>query len=308
VHIDYDRAGRITKKTSPLGQTNTYLYDPFGSLISSKEAGYLKKEWVYDPMGRCIEECEIDTEGIRRSTHFSYDAKGRLISKVDPQLNTTYQTYDSKGRCIQSILPSVEDEQGLSYCPRITYDYDSYGNLSRTTTPSGASTCTDYTALRKPISITHPDGGRTQHIYANNETRLKTTHPDGTDEHFVYDHLKRMIKKTVVGCDGQVLEEESWNYNTLHLLSHTDPLGLTTYYTYDGMGRLIMEKAEESCIYYTYDSLGFLEKKIDNDTTYMTIHDAQGRLIKQWVEDQNGRQEELMESFYDAENRKIQRY
>lgn len=306
VYIDYDRSGRITKTTSPLGQPNTYLYDPFGSLISAKEAGYLKKEWVYDPMGRSIEECEIDTEGMRRSTHLSYDAKGRLISKTDPQWNTTYQTYDSKGRCTQSILPSVEDEQGLSYCPTITYGYDGYGNLSRTTTPSGASTWTDYTALRKPILITHPDGGQTQHIYASNETRLKTTHPDGTHEDFVYDHLKRMIKKTVVGCDGQILEEESWDYNTLHLVSYTDPAGLTTYYNYDGMGRLIMEKAEESCIYYTYDSLGFLEKKINNDTTYITIHDVEGRLIKHWVEDQNGRQEELMESFYDAENRKIQ--
>ncbi|MCX6987961.1 MAG: hypothetical protein NTZ52_00390 [Chlamydiae bacterium] len=306
VYTEYDHMGNVAKKITPLGQENTYLYDPFGSRIQSKEVGSLEKKWTYDAMGRCLQEEEIDNEGISRCTSFLYDAKGRLLSKTDPQGNTTHQAYDYQGRCVVSTLPQVEDEHGVMYEPRILYDYDRYGNLSSTTTPRDETTHTEYTSLRKPVCITHPDGGQTRHVYGKNETLHSTTHPDGTTVYFAYDYLKRMTEKRVLSADSELLTEEHWTYNPLHLLSHTNSLGLTTYYKYDDAGRLIEERAEEHSKTYAYDTLGFRQKTTDHQTSYIELHDVAGRVIKQWIEDERGHQENIMEFIYDEENRKVE--
>ncbi|NGX47348.1 MAG: tRNA3(Ser)-specific nuclease WapA [Chlamydiae bacterium] len=299
IHFEYDERGNLIKQTTPLGRKNTFSYDEFGNLKASKEIGHLEKKFEYDFAGRpktCIENGKI--------TRSTYDIKGRLLEQIDKNETTIYQEYDSFGRCIKTCFPTVLNEEGTAYTPIVTSSYDIQGNLTTCTNPRGETTSTTYNILRKPVIIEYPDGNYIQHSYTKDGNIAKTTYPDQTEVHFTYDPWQRMTSKTTLSADGEILSEETWTYNTFHLLSYTNPMGLTTHYKYDELGRKIEERAEDRILTYSYDSLGFLEKITQGGMTKVQKHNVEGEVIEEWEEDSSGKIENHMRFFYDEEGRK----
>lgn len=300
LYTDYDSQGHVIRKTTPLGQENRFVYNAQGLLIESKEVGSPQKIYTYNPSGTPL-SCN---EGGRVS-YTLYDPKGRLISQTDPRGNTTTQRYDSFGKCIETQFPKIQNAKGEVYHPLARFTYDDTGNLASTTTGEATVTRTLYNTLRKPILITHPDETQTRHIYNKTGNLVTTIHPDGTQEQFIYDFLQRMISKTILSAENECLSEEKWEYNSFHLISHTDERGLLTTYTYDGAGRLIEERADGRFKAYAYDPLGFLQTTSDGNLIHHEIHDDAGRTVTTWTEDLIGKRENVMSFVYDQENRKI---
>ena len=300
IFTDYDDFGRVERKTTPLGQENTYLFDKLGHLKEAKEVGSPKKTYSYDATGFQA-SVETDTGQI---TTTEYDTKGRLLSETDAKDNRTTHSYDHFGNRQKTTFPKTKDEQGLVYEPIAKFGYDIHGNLTSAEMPLGETTQTFYNILRKPIRIIQADGTELRHFYNKNGTLAKTIYPDGTEVHCKYDLFQRMTSKTIHSKAGKVLDSETWDYSSFQLTSHTDSRGLKILFTYDGAGRKTCEEAEDRKTTFTYDALGFLGKTDNRTVAQIQKHGVGGLITEQWEEDSQGRIENHMLFFYDKENRK----
>jgi RHS repeat-associated protein len=208
------------------------------------------------------------------------------------------------GRCISTHFPETLDEKQCTYRPSVSFSYDLQGNLTSVSAET-ATTTTIYNTLRKPLKIIHPDGTCLRHTYSKRGTLIRTTHPDGTHTDCTYDRFQRITSKQTFSSDEELLSAETWQYNAFHLLAYTDPNGLTTYSTYDPIGRLSATQVESHKVSYTYDPLGFLESTVEAEIEHVEIHDQGGRIIQKWEEIQ-GKIENLTTFSYDEENRKTE--
>lgn len=288
LETEYDDRGHVTSQSTPLGRKNLYRYNSKGQLLESEEVGLLKKIYTYDPMGRMLCFEEVDNENNRKTSFNTYDSKGRITSQTDFLGRTTYQSYDAFGRCIQTQFPETKDESEHVYTPCVDFTYDVSGNLASHTNPRRETTRTEYNVFQKPTLITRADGTKILHFYYKNGMLSKTIEPDRTEIQYGYDPFLRMTSKKVYSAHGEILLEESWNYDTFQMLSHTDEKGLTTTFSYDESGKKISEVTTSGecsrSIFYSYDPLGFLQKATSEDISQVEIHDEQGHILEKWEE------------------------
>ena len=231
IRYEYDELGRKVKiilpdpdGDGPLGENTTlYGYDAQGNLqyvtdTLGTELGDPNHttEYVYDSLGRKIEEILPDPDGDgplgRPTTYYHYDANGNLdwatdalgTEAEDPNHTTEY-IYDEAGRLIQEILPDPDGDGPLD-APITRYFYDLNGNIRYVVDPRG----TDY------------------------EDKSFTTE-------YVYDNLGRKVAEIAHDPDGsgplaapvtQYVYDASGNLDSV-----IDSLGQVTKYTYDLLGR-----------------------------------------------------------------------
>ena len=305
IYKEYDRFGNCIHTATSYGEKNKYEYDKCNRLIFKKEIGELAHRFFYDTQGNIYKEQQIDADGFIKEKITEFDLKGHPIRQQDFFGNWTFQEYDCFGRCIKTILSSVLDENGDSYEPQISYGYDKLGNLCFVQDPRGCITKTEYTTLRKPCKITSAEGFVTEHKYNLNDTIKETKHPDGSLECFEYDPFGRVTNKKIFSAQNDLLSEEVNSFSTFHKESSKDDKGLTTYYEYDGAGRLILENTSGRLKQYEYDDLGFLSSSKEGPIKKVQIHDEAGRVSQAWDEDENQKKENWIQFFYDEENRKI---
>ncbi len=309
IHYDYDAAGRVTKKSNPLGTYEVYQYDELGRLIYSKEVGSPEKWITYHHSGYPLSCREMDRAGKETTLQFHYDLKGRLLSQTDPYGNITTQVYDTFGHCIETHFPKSLDETGKAYTPTVLFSYDVVGNLTSTQTPKGEITRTIYNSHRKPCKIIQADGSEIVHYSTKTGLIEETIYPDGTRIFYTYDPFQQMTSKQVIDKAGAVLSYETWDYSSFQLRSKTDTRGLTTFYTYNGAGKKLQERSEDRIIEYTYDALGFLETVKQGSETLVEIHDVMGRTVQTWKENDKkendrGDRENVMSFEYDTDHQK----
>ncbi len=304
LYFDYDDYGNLIKKTTPEQRVNSYQFDTLGRLIECKEVGKSKKHIKYTPSGKISEEYEMDSQDQARITNYTYDIKGRLISKTDYLNQSTKQIYDSFGHCVQTQLPATWDEHGELFILKVDFSYDMDGNLIRYQNPLGQAHHTAYTSFRKPYLIIQPDGSCTKHTYSKYNTLERTDHPDKSYTTFCYDGWYRMTQKSTFSSCHELLSEEYWDYDSFHLLKYVDTYGLATKYTYDGAGRLIEESTDNRSLFYEYDPLGNLEKKHINSSSFIEYHNFEGMVIESYEQESDGQKENHTSFTYDEEGRK----
>ena len=306
INTSYNAKGKITSQTTPLGLKNQYIYNSLGLLTKIKEVSKPTKNYSYDSMSRPYCCTEIDFKKNRKEIYTTYDLKGRLISKKDHRGRVTNQKFDSFGRCVETQLSEIVDDEGLLYNPIIQFSYDIEGNIISYKTPLNEETATFYNLYKKPCKIVQADGCEIKHIYYKNGDLFKTIYPDRTYVVYQYDALNRMTSKEIFSKQNILLSQEMWNYNSFHLISYINPVGLTTYYEYDCSGKLIYEKSGDREKRYFYDSLGYLERVSEKGVTHVQIHNIEGQIIEQWDEDDYVVKENYMQFFYDEEGCKIE--
>lgn len=288
ISMEYDRAGRMTCKTFPLGGQNHTVYDKWGNPIEIKEVGFPHKYIKYDKFHRPI-SCRMSN----RESRSVYDQKGRIILEIDYKGAETRFYYDAFGRCIKKILPMVPDETGEDYHPEILYAYDIAGNCISETAPDGAITKTSYNISGKPLETVFADGSTTTNIYYINGDLKQTTDQGGGVTTFEYDPLHRLVKSK----KGEF--EELWEYEGVFLKTHTNQRGLVTTYQWDEFGRKISETLEDRKKEFFYNEQGFLEEVKEGDIYTIHRFDIEGNIIET---SQNGFNKITYE--YDLEGRK----
>ncbi len=187
IRFTSDSAGHVTKVTRPDGAAWTLTYSG-GNLAAITDADGHTTRYSYDSSGRMVTVTAPD--GVTYLTN-SYDAQGRVVKQVNGEGHTTSISYatgqtsytdttgatttftmDSSWRVTKVVTPlghtittgydnwqtaSSTDGDGNT----TSYAYDSDGNLTTVTKPSGAQASYAYTAQGDLTSTTDADGHTT---------------------------------------------------------------------------------------------------------------------------------------------------
>jgi RHS repeat-associated protein len=257
-----------TQVTDPLGNLLTLEYDPQGNLTVITEpiehlkppADRLKTTFSYDARGRVLSR----RDQLGAVTQFEYDAAGDLTAVQDPLGNRTEYTYDSVSR-----LLSQRDAAGRT--TRFAYDaldrrvqvmdalgqltqatYDANGNLTSMTDPLGRVTTQEFDPMDRLIRRTDPLGGVETFTYDRRGNLTTYTDAKGQTTTHTYDAQGRRIKTTF--ADGTYVEAVFDSAD--RLLAVRDSEAGTLEYAYDAVDRLLQERSDRGVVSYAYDAVG----------------------------------------------------
>ena len=191
--------------------------------------------------------CKL-TDGLNRSLTFAYNTAGRLITVTDWTARQWKYGYDTLGNLTsyQNPRAAAGKQAGVSYTyysaadganldhamkqytlPKgngMTFEYYINGWVFRhykTLHPSEVVTFT-YNDFRRETVVTDELGNVRHHFFDRNGNPSQVTEPDGGVRTYTYDC------RSTTDCP-----------NPYNKLSETDPVGVTTNYSYDGSGNLI---------------------------------------------------------------------
>jgi RHS repeat-associated protein len=324
---DYDTNGTLAKFTDPLGHTEEYGYDAGHRMTTMKDAkGTVYLTNMYDPTtGRVIKQTladggvylfdyTVDSGGVLTKTTVTdprlykheagYNAAGYLTSDTmalgDPDAQVTTYARNSLNQLVTKTDP-------LGRQTAYTYD-PAYGTiLTRTWLAStAAAATTTYTyatnvpgVYNLPATVTDPLTHVTTMTYDNlgNLTQVKDATNRTVD--MQYDLLGRLLKTTDALAHSTTL-----NYYGADLDNLSDPLGRTTRFFHDAVGRTIsVQDPLNRLTVFDYDALDRVVKTTD----------PQGR-ITQTSYDPNGNRDTLTDALghltrwaYDPQDRLVSR-
>lgn len=302
--VEYDANGNLTSVTDVFGAVITYEYDANGNVIATEDALGNRTIYQYDPAGRLIQTTYAD--GLYESNE--YDVAGRLVQKRDRAGHETRYVYDAVGRVVTIVEPDLTptdptDNPRINYeydavgrmtasinqlGAKIEYQYDPIGNLIRIIDPMGGETIRRYDGESRLVETIDPVERRTRYGYdasGNQESLelndgsifitehdrnglpLRATDAVGVTKHFQYGQYGRLL--AVVEAHGE------WTYSydqAGFLASTTDPLGNTTSFVNDAMGRIVEKTFPDGRTEsYAYDLAGNLISRAQPDGGKITF-------------------------------------
>ena len=328
--------------TDSLGNVSNYSAAPSGGL------------WMMtDLQGSGCSSCSA-----RGNLHNQFDSNGHRIWSVDALGTTTSYRYDSSGNVIEQLTPLNSSTNAITQYVyngfgevtsttdalnhTTTNAYDSHGNLTSVTTPTGSVTQFAYNALGQLTQITDPLSNVTTLTYTtagliatikdaqNNVTtygydahgnRTSVTDAMSNQTAFAYDAGDRL---TTITYPDSTTTTFGYDYRGRRT-SVTDQNGKTTTYAYDDADRLTsVTDAANHVTTYGYDTENNLTSITDaNGHETAFSYDAFSRvtqtnfpssLIETYAYDANNnltsktdRKGQTIGYVYDALNRLIQK-
>ncbi len=277
-----ERLASVTEVAT--GRKITYAYEnQLLSLVTDYEGnvkkfsyasdGYMEKQIKADGSYISFEFREIDgkkrctrtTNEEGKSEYFDYDTENRKMTYTDYDGKVSLYRYDSRGRTISeeksdgSFTYYEYDEENRLICKssnfdRITFSYDSNGNMTEKTHSDGRSEKWTY-SNGLLSSFTDRDGFKQSYFYDSQALMTDIYCSSSLLYHFEYDSDKKLSSttdctgnKTTIKYDsnGNVTEKsvfapgsakasltEKWTYDSENRpSSYTDGLGRKTTYSY----------------------------------------------------------------------------
>ncbi|WP_431929876.1 LamG-like jellyroll fold domain-containing protein [Nonomuraea jabiensis] len=297
--LEYDDAGRLTKKTTPnnkatlytvnpVGETTaitdpltnktTTAYDLAGRMIKTTDGNDNATVAEYDLAGRQIAAKDLDATGaVLRTFGYGYDAAGNKTSTTSPEGHVTKQAFDALNR-LTSLTEPVSAGESIT----TSFGYDATGARTRLTDGRGNATWTSYNSLGLPETVTepataaHPDAAdRTwTHLYDAAGNPAATIQPGGVRIDRIFDHLDRLTKESGAG-GGATAAERTFDYDLAG--RRTIAGNLTVDYNDRGLPlKVTRDSTQETA--YAYDGLGNPTQRIDAAGTATFTYDNANRL------------------------------
>jgi RHS repeat-associated protein len=269
-YYNYDENQRLVEIVDGDGNTYTYTYEPNGNLSSKTTPDSLTATYTYDETGRLLSKTLTnDTGEVVLSFEYVLDKNGNRIS-VTTEEGTTKYTYDARGQLVSVLEPSG----------RLTeYTYDAAGNCLEKTVTINYSGPQDQ---GKKIGITEIIEGVLSHEDFKGKKKGIRENIIGILDELLNDNkggyqgekkgLKRIILEVI---SGKPITAATYTYNSLGQLTqvHNPISGKTINQVYDANGNLV--KSEETT--YAYDSNNLLIKVESPQDTVSFTYDTQGR-------------------------------
>lgn len=251
------RKGDLWKVTNSLGQvTETLSYDGAGRVLSSKDLNGVVSDMQYDLRGRLtarkVRGANASVETDDAITRIEYWPTGLVKKVIQPHGAFTQYTYDTAHR-----LTDITDNAGNT----IHYTLDNAGNRTQEDTKDPGN------VLKRTLSRVYNQLGQLQtqadaqahptgFTYDANGNTNTVTDALGRIADNDYDPLNR-LSRTLQNMGG-INSETKFAYDAQdNLTQATDPKGLNTAYTYNGLGDLTQLASPDTGITdYTYDSAG----------------------------------------------------
>lgn len=265
----YDTAHRRQQRTDVAGNTIEYTYDANSNLIGITEH----------------EHSDIGSPDQTYTTTASYDQLDRFTSQTDNQGNQTQYAYDSRNNQVLSLDP-YGNETRTEY-DGLNRETATHRQLTSTGTGDGTPTGTITTRQHwddstRLVGRTDGRGNRSSYSYDAQDRRTGTEYADGTAETETYDVHGNVITRT----DG-VGNSTDNTYDPLNRLTQRDITPApgvepsTTYeqYAYDGLGRLVEARDNDSDVTLSYDSMSNLTRETLNGKATTTRYDGEGNRI-----------------------------
>lgn len=297
----YTWDGRTSSETDANGNVTSYTYDGMGNQIRITDAlGNITLNY-YDRTGNntAIVSSKNYIAGAELAdmehTAFTYDALGRVLKQTE-----VYRK--------MSLDSSYEwTKEWVSIAVK-TYEYDTFGNVIKTTDALGNVTEYGYNLAGALESTTDGETAERNLPYTVNYTynglgqKVKESH-QGSEYEYAYDGAGNLLKTVVNG-----VTKSSATYDLLnHALTVTDGKGNTTIQTWNAFGKISSAvtpgdgTVDSNTTIYQYDVLGNLKYILDSMgkvTTY--AYDGLGRNTQVITSDQAGSQKIATAAAYDA--------
>ena len=271
----YDGFHNMTSVTNLLGKTTSYAYNGYGQKTSETDALSIVTGFnYYDTSSPSKYRLQTITRDGKTTFGFTYDSKGRILTRTDLTGLTLMYTYNNLDQVTGIAYPDGKQET-YAYspcCPRLL---DSY------TDRTGRTTSYTYDEMRHLIQVKQPDGTLIKYDYDANGNLVKLTDPNSGITTFSYDAVNRLAKKTY--ADGKY---ETYSYDGLGLLKNkanardTAANRITATYSYDPNNNLtgITYTDGTPNVNYAYDDYDRVTSRIDGIGTWGYGYDADSHL------------------------------
>ena len=308
----YNASGQLTSALQYAGNT----YDVSGLASTATLTETTLATWA---AGAGIDRTRI----LRSDT--SYDFCGQVSSvttyaKTDNSGNgvadgsqaTTNFVYDARGRLLQRVEPKGVATTGVANDFVTSFTYDGLGRLLTSTDTLGRVTTTQYDAANRKITVTQADGGVSTNVYDAAGQLLSTAHSDGSttlsSAQYWYDADGRpCMTQDATGVRTFMLYDAAGR-----LVASIDGTGALVEYTYDAADQLV-----RSLSYATRLGAATLASLVNGggnptnpalsavrpattsaDVSEWILYDAAGRAVKT-VDGEGG----VVQTFYDGAGR-----
>jgi RHS repeat-associated protein len=259
---EFNLAGLPTSITHASGtsiaQTTTYGYDGSYNLIAVTDPNEHTTKYGYDAVGD--RTSSKDANG--NETKWTYDGTHDLETMTTPKGETTTIKRDSHGNpeVIERPAPGGKTQ-------KITYKYDSHGDVTSETDPLERTRTYEYDVYGDRESETDPEADKRTWKYNEDSQEIATVSPRGNVKGAEASKFTTKIERDAQGRP----------------LTVTDPLGHTTKDTYDGDGNLeTLTDGNGHTTKYTYDGDNELTKiETTKGTVMETGYDDAGQVISQ---------------------------
>ncbi|CCB90244.1 RHS repeat-associated core domain-containing protein [Simkania negevensis] len=311
LHFHYDEEDRLVEQIDPLGRVRKVDYDVnYNPIFDHDPNENFVLTQRYDNRNRPTVTEQTTISGNKREVAHHYNSLGQKVKEIDFRGNATLQEYDPFGHPTKTVLPKMATAVGYQ-SPEIKRTYNALGKPISETDPEGYETRKWYNARGKPIRILYPDGAEETFTYdLLGQYVMSYTSAEGTKTEYDYDVFDRIIAKRILSAEGTLLSQESFIYDAFKLLSKTDPDGVATSYSYDGVGRKVQEEVLGRVTTYEYDALGRMHRIArwkDNHPEQVLVkdYDLLDRVIEERQEDGDGLVHGLTTYTYDDFSNKI---
>ena len=302
VSFGYDADGRLESFTDANGQVITYSYNDNDLLTEIKEPrqNKLTVEYNTDGTAKTVQEGNIPQKTVFTRTPEGYldvtTANGKLLGFAHSGY-ALIQQVDAYGKITELKRTEQNDQYLLSEIvqrPKIDggpgettqYDYDTSGNVTKTTNDLGLTSELEYNDANNPHLVTrmvefHASGQTgivTDFIYDTKGNLTDITNALGENVHYTY--TTQGLVQSVTDGLGKV---GTYDYDTRgNLKKVTDPENNETEYEHDAAGRLLWQK--DPMGHYTYfepdANDNVVETKNNRQFTVNTDYDVNNNLKK----------------------------
>jgi len=292
--FDYDSISRVVKRTDPNGHTLQYEYDKECNLTALLNQNEERYSFEYDGNQRLIKEIGFD----ERVQQYKYNNSGQLIQHTDAGEVQTYFERDSQGQIrkkkhrymIQQDNSEVTDTCHYEYTPTgqvnrscnnhqyLTFTYNCFGQLEHEhhcdVKPGKDNKYDRISASKMDISYSYNAHGQRTQINLPNNEHIELRYSDDIHHSLV----ELLFNNKIVS---------QFKYNHLGQETQRQQGDLTTYSSYDSVGRLTSQKVtnyynKSNLIYrrYGYDKLNNLISFKDGIDEVGYTYDALNRLTQ----------------------------
>lgn len=308
------RIGQLMEKTYPSGAKETYVWAPrllanIGAIVRELGVVVDEKTWVadltqktitqdgatytttysnYDTYGNPGTVTETGPNGGSRTTTLTYlnDTTKWIIGKRKDESfagGSITRSFDTKGNLLSAT------ENGVT----TSYTYDAQGNVATKTLPRGL--IHQYSNYKHgiPQTETQPEGITISRVVDNAGNVTSETNGEGKTTTYTYDGLNRVKSETYpLGLQKTIAYTatsktatrgafvETTQYNGFGEVSSINNGGITTTFTYDGLGRKTFESYPNSTsgTSYAYDALNRITRITNGDSTYQSYSYGAGSI------------------------------